>query len=95
MCPQVEAINSEMEQLRNQLIQKGQQAYHGPLQQLSAESPEVTKLHKQVRPLPTPHTKNARIFVDIYQIIYIYIYIYISYTSFILYRVDMSHACTS
>jgi hypothetical protein len=46
----VEAMNSEMEQLRNQLIQKGQQAYHGPLQQLSAESPEVTKLHKQVPP---------------------------------------------
>lgn len=41
-------MNVEMEQLRAQLVQKGQQVYHGSIHNLAAESPEVSKLHKQV-----------------------------------------------
>jgi hypothetical protein len=57
---QIESMTAEMEQLRNQLIHKGQLAYHGPIQQLSAESPEVTKLHKQVRGLARPPRVECR-----------------------------------
>ena len=49
---QAEALTAEIENLKSQLIQKGQQQFHGSIQHLSAETPEVSKLHKQVMSLP-------------------------------------------
>ena len=45
---QVEQLNLEIEKLKGQLLEKGQQQFHGSIQNLAAEPPEVSKLHKQV-----------------------------------------------
>lgn len=45
---QAEVLTSEIDKLKAQLIEKGQQQFHGSLGTLAQETPEVMKLHKQV-----------------------------------------------